>query len=77
MILYFFKVAFLQISRPKGFRFHVGDYVYVNIPSVAKYEWHPFTISSCPEREGEHKTTLSDAYFFRSEYCKCKPSIGL
>ncbi len=29
--------------------------MYINIPVVAKYEWHPFTISSAPEQQG--KTT--------------------
>jgi hypothetical protein len=41
----------LKIERPCDFDFHAGDYVYVNIPDVAKFEWHPFTISSAPEDE--------------------------
>uniref|UniRef100_A0A8D0ANX8 NADPH oxidase 5 n=1 Tax=Sander lucioperca TaxID=283035 RepID=A0A8D0ANX8_SANLU len=28
----------------------IKHYVYVNIPEIAKYEWHPFTISSPPEQ---------------------------
>lgn len=43
----------LKIERPRDFEFHAGDYVYVNIPHVAKFEWHPFTISSAPEDEGK------------------------
>ncbi|XP_060534326.1 NADPH oxidase 5 isoform X2 [Cylas formicarius] len=45
------KVTHLVIKRPKEFDFHPGDYVFVNIPAIAKYEWHPFTISSAPEQE--------------------------
>ncbi|XP_047195928.1 NADPH oxidase 5 [Hippoglossus stenolepis] len=44
------KVTHLVIKRPQFFHFKPGDYVYVNIPVIAKYEWHPFTISSAPEQ---------------------------
>ncbi|XP_046833687.1 NADPH oxidase 5 [Vespa crabro] len=45
------KVTHLVIKRPPNFDFHPGDYVFVNIPVIARYEWHPFTISSAPEQE--------------------------
>ncbi|XP_049831292.1 NADPH oxidase 5 [Schistocerca gregaria] len=45
------KVIHLVIKRPHHFDFHPGDYVFANIPAIAKYEWHPFTISSAPEQE--------------------------
>ncbi|CAL1686702.1 unnamed protein product [Lasius platythorax] len=45
------KVTHLVIKRPPHFHFHPGDYVFVNIPVIARYEWHPFTISSAPEQE--------------------------
>ncbi|KAL3286019.1 hypothetical protein HHI36_000532 [Cryptolaemus montrouzieri] len=45
------KVTHLVIKRPLHFNFHAGDYVFVNIPAIAKYEWHPFTLSSAPEQE--------------------------
>ena len=44
-------VTRLDLKRPPGFTFSPGDYVYLRVPSVAKHEWHPFTISSAPERE--------------------------
>uniref|UniRef100_A0AAV2L1C1 Uncharacterized protein n=1 Tax=Knipowitschia caucasica TaxID=637954 RepID=A0AAV2L1C1_KNICA len=44
------KVTHLVIHRPQFFQFKPGDYVYINIPAIAKYEWHPFTISSAPEQ---------------------------
>ncbi len=43
-------VTRLELERPAGFRFGPGDYVFLRIPAVAKREWHPFTISSAPER---------------------------
>nr|CAD7426043.1 unnamed protein product [Timema monikensis] len=45
------RVTHLVIKRPYHFDFHPGDYVFVNVPAIAKYEWHPFTISSAPEQE--------------------------
>ncbi|XP_073844192.1 NADPH oxidase isoform X2 [Musca autumnalis] len=45
------KVIHLVIKRPNNFNFRPGDYVFVNIPVIANYEWHPFTISSAPEQE--------------------------
>ncbi|KAE8618544.1 hypothetical protein XENTR_v10009416 [Xenopus tropicalis] len=44
------KVTHLVIKRPPSFQFKPGDYIYLNIPVIAKYEWHPFTISSAPEQ---------------------------
>ena len=32
--------------------YRAGDYIFVLIPAIAKYEWHPFTISSAPEQAG-------------------------
>ncbi|XP_077173403.1 NADPH oxidase 5 isoform X3 [Paroedura picta] len=46
------KVTHLVIKRPPFFHYKPGDYVYLNIPVIAKYEWHPFTISSAPEQAG-------------------------
>ncbi|XP_026735659.1 NADPH oxidase 5 isoform X2 [Trichoplusia ni] len=46
------RVTHLVVKRPPLFDFHAGDYVFVNIPAIATYEWHPFTISSAPELEG-------------------------
>ncbi|KAG5871550.1 hypothetical protein JTB14_011317 [Gonioctena quinquepunctata] len=45
------KVTHLVIKRPLQFDFHPGDYIFVRIPAIAKYEWHPFTISSAPEQD--------------------------
>ncbi|GIX91341.1 NADPH oxidase 5 [Caerostris extrusa] len=45
------KVTHLVIKRPPKFDYRPGDYVYINIPSIANFEWHPFTISSAPEMD--------------------------
>ena len=34
----------LVIKRPPHFAFKPGDYIFVNIPAIATFEWHPFTI---------------------------------
>ena len=44
------KVVNLVIKRPPNFNFKPGDYIFLNIPSIAYFEWHPFTISSAPEQ---------------------------
>ncbi|XP_060105107.1 NADPH oxidase 1 [Heteronotia binoei] len=35
--------------RKKGFRMEVGQYVFLNCPTVSHWEWHPFTLTSAPE----------------------------
>lgn len=42
-------VTMLRIRRPPLWTFRPGEYVYIRIPSLARFEWHPFTISSAPE----------------------------
>lgn len=44
-------VVALAVERsPKMRRFDPGDYAFLRIPAIARHEWHPFTISSAPER---------------------------
>nr|WOX60328.1 NADPH oxidase [Eriocheir sinensis] len=73
------KVIHLVIKRPPTFQYHPGDYVFINIPQIANYEWHPFTISSAPEQDdvlwlhiravGQWTRRLYD--YFESEQKKC------
>ena len=44
-------VTRLDLRKPDGFEHQAGDFVFLRIPRVAEYEWHPLTISSAPERE--------------------------
>lgn len=46
------NVLQLVIKKPPNFEYNPGDWIYVLIPQIAKYEWHPFTISSAPEQDG-------------------------
>ncbi|CAF1293744.1 unnamed protein product [Adineta ricciae] len=48
------QVIHLVINKPRKFTYKPGDYIYINIPAVASFEWHPFSISSAPE----HKDSL-------------------
>ena len=45
------NVVSLIIKRPPGFHFEPGQYILINIPDIAVFEWHPFTISSAPEQD--------------------------
>lgn len=44
-------VTRVELAKPQGFDFAAGDYVFLRIPAIAKREWHPFTLSSAPERD--------------------------
>jgi len=46
-------VTALALHRPQNFSFQPGDYLFLRIPSISRFEWHPFTISSGPERLSE------------------------
>ncbi len=43
-------VTHVEIRRPEGWEHRAGDYLFLRIPALAKHEWHPFTISSAPEK---------------------------
>jgi predicted ferric reductase len=43
------KVTLVEMQKPSSFHYDSGQYLFLNIPSIAKFEWHPFTISSAPE----------------------------
>ena len=44
------SVTELVIKKPETFKHSAGDWVFVKVPQIAQFEWHPFTISSAPER---------------------------
>ncbi|KAF0689319.1 Aste57867_19236 [Aphanomyces stellatus] len=40
----------LYMKKPRGFHnFRPGMYLYLNVPELSKFEWHPFTISSASD----------------------------
>ncbi|XP_077778873.1 NADPH oxidase 1 isoform X2 [Podarcis muralis] len=44
------NVLELQLYK-KGFSMEVGQYVFLNCPSIYYLEWHPFTLTSAPEEK--------------------------
>ncbi|KAJ2775652.1 hypothetical protein IWQ57_000281 [Coemansia nantahalensis] len=44
------NVIELRIER-RGMNFQVGQYIYLNVPSISVLEWHPFTLTSSPEED--------------------------
>jgi len=37
----------IQISKP-SFKYKPGQWLFLNVPAVSRFQWHPFTITSCP-----------------------------
>lgn len=46
------SVTRVEMQLPDKFRYKPGDYVFIKYPPVSKHEWHPFTVTSCPEETG-------------------------
>ncbi|XP_053554940.1 NADPH oxidase 1 [Bombina bombina] len=44
------KVLEIQMQK-RGFRMEVGQYIFINCPSISALEWHPFTMTSAPEED--------------------------
>ncbi|GAU88047.1 hypothetical protein RvY_00816-2 [Ramazzottius varieornatus] len=53
VVLWQSGVTQLTMNHPPAFTYNPGDYIFINIPNIAWFEWHPFTISSCPENRGK------------------------
>lgn len=53
------RVTKLSFVAPKGWEHRAGDYLFIKIPALARGEWHPFTISSAPERLGRGRDEIS------------------
>ncbi|XP_052179764.1 respiratory burst oxidase homolog protein F-like [Diospyros lotus] len=43
------KVLSLTMSRPEGFKYRSGMYIYIQCPKISPFEWHPFSLTSGPE----------------------------
>ncbi|TPX33298.1 hypothetical protein SmJEL517_g03736 [Synchytrium microbalum] len=44
------RVVEIQIQKPSC-RTKAGQYIYINCPEIATYQWHPFTLTSSPHEE--------------------------
>lgn len=38
----------IQFNKP-SFRYKPGQYLFLNIPAISRFQWHPFTITSAPD----------------------------
>jgi len=38
----------IQFNKPSMMHYKAGQWLFLNVPSVSKTQWHPFTITSCP-----------------------------
>ena len=44
------KVIEIQMTKP-GFYAEAGQYIFLHCSTISKLEWHPFTLTSCPEED--------------------------
>ncbi|PON36881.1 Respiratory burst oxidase [Parasponia andersonii] len=56
------NVLALRMSKPPGFEFKSGMYLFVKCPEISRFEWHPFSITSAPDDDylSVHIRSLGD-----------------
>ncbi|CAH1419051.1 unnamed protein product [Lactuca virosa] len=56
------NVLALHMSKPQGFKYKSGQYMFVKCVAVSPFEWHPFSITSAPGDDylSVHIRTLGD-----------------
>uniref|UniRef100_A0A7N1A367 Uncharacterized protein n=1 Tax=Kalanchoe fedtschenkoi TaxID=63787 RepID=A0A7N1A367_KALFE len=61
-IIYTGNVLALYMTKPPGFKYKSGMYIFVKCPDVSTFEWHPFSITSAPGDDflSVHIRTLGD-----------------
>ncbi|GAV71392.1 Ferric_reduct domain-containing protein/FAD_binding_8 domain-containing protein/NAD_binding_6 domain-containing protein/NADPH_Ox domain-containing protein/EF_hand_4 domain-containing protein [Cephalotus follicularis] len=61
-LIYTGNVLALYISKPQGFKYSSGMYLFVKCPDISPFEWHPFSITSAPKDDylSVHIRTLGD-----------------
>ncbi|KXG35704.1 respiratory burst oxidase homolog protein E isoform X1 [Sorghum bicolor] len=42
------SVLTITMSKPYGFRYRSGQYIFLQCPIISPFEWHPFSITSAP-----------------------------
>lgn len=72
----FVKIIITRSALHEG-NYKVGQFVYLNVPSVSQLQWHPFTIASSPRTSATSLTlivkSLGDWTHGLVEYCnECK-----
>ncbi|KAG6332505.1 hypothetical protein ID866_6582 [Astraeus odoratus] len=66
----------LRIIKP-GFRYTAGQWIFVQVPEISKWQWHPFTITSAPEDPylSIHVRQVGDWTQALGERLGCGPSV--
>ncbi|RDD45865.1 Cytochrome b-245 heavy chain [Trichoplax sp. H2] len=59
------KVLEIQMQK-RGFQSVAGQYVFINCPSIARFEWHPFTLTSAP---GDDYFSVHDVFLYEVAIC--------
>ncbi|KAL2326741.1 hypothetical protein Fmac_020168 [Flemingia macrophylla] len=56
------NVYSLIMSKPNGFKYKSGQYIFLQCPKISPFEWHPFSITSAPGDESlsVHIRTVGD-----------------
>ncbi|XP_050363312.1 respiratory burst oxidase homolog protein E [Argentina anserina] len=56
------NVISLILSKPPGFKYRSGQYIFLQCPTISPFEWHPFSITSAPgdEHLSVHIRTVGD-----------------
>lgn len=42
------NVVSLIMTKPQGFKYKSGQYIFLQCPTISPFEWHPFSITSAP-----------------------------
>ncbi|GMI94670.1 Respiratory burst oxidase homolog H [Hibiscus trionum] len=70
-VIYTGNVLALYMTKPQGFGYQSGMYLFVKCPAVSSFEWHPFSITSAPKDDylsvhirclGDWTTELRDTF---------------
>lgn len=45
------KALELHVQKQDGLKYLAGQYCFINVPSINRFEWHPFTLTSAPHED--------------------------
>ncbi|KAI3802587.1 hypothetical protein L1987_30725 [Smallanthus sonchifolius] len=48
VVVYSKNALALQMTKPQGFEYNSGQYMFVKYADISPFEWHPFSITSAP-----------------------------
>ncbi|KEF52784.1 NADPH oxidase [Exophiala aquamarina CBS 119918] len=67
----------LQFKKP-SMQYKPGQWLFINVPEVSKYQWHPFTITSCPHDDyiSIHVRQVGDWTKSLANLLGCGPAQG-